>query len=96
MFGMPSPETSHCSAALTSRNGFVTNGRSSDMLANIRAEEARTQLALVAYENTVLEALEEASNAIVGYEQQSARCGALGRANLHLLARLLARSESSP
>jgi multidrug efflux system outer membrane protein len=57
------------------------------VLSNIRAEEVRTQLALVAYENTVLGALEEASNAIVGFERQSARRDALGRA-------VIAASES--
>lgn len=49
------------------------------VLSNIRAEEARTQLALVDYENTVLEALEEATNAIVAYVQQSERRDALDR-----------------
>lgn len=49
------------------------------VLSNIRAEEARTQLALVDYESTVLDALEETDNAIVAYVQQSTRRDALDR-----------------
>lgn len=39
----------------------------------IRAEEARTQQALAAYEQTVLRALEEVQNALVGYAQEKDR-----------------------
>jgi len=39
----------------------------------IRAEEARTEQALLAYEQTVLAALEEVENAMVAYEQESIR-----------------------
>ena len=39
----------------------------------IRAEEARTEQALLAYEQTVLAALEEVENAMVAYEQMSIR-----------------------
>ena len=39
----------------------------------IEAEEARTEQALLAYEQTVLSALEEVENAMVAYEQESIR-----------------------
>jgi NodT family efflux transporter outer membrane factor (OMF) lipoprotein len=45
----------------------------------IRAEEARTQQALVIYEQTVLLALEESENVMVAYEQEQIRRSKLRR-----------------
>ncbi len=46
---------------------------------NILAQDALTMQALARYENTVLRAIEEVENAIVGYAQESDRRDALGR-----------------
>ena len=46
----------------------------------IRAEEARTQQALLAYEQTVLVALEDVENAFVAYEQERIRSARLQEA----------------
>jgi len=47
---------------------------------SIRAEEAGTQQALAAYENTVLLALEETENALVAFAEERERRDALARA----------------